>query len=125
MKNPRRKELALPSLWADLQAQALRMRRRPTRAEERLWQELRGGRIGGLRFRRQHPVGRFIADFYCVQAALIVEIDGPIHSTQMEADEERAAFLASMGLRVVRFTNDEVLANLSQVIERIRRAAFD
>jgi 5-methyltetrahydrofolate--homocysteine methyltransferase len=112
-------------MWADLQTEALRMRRKPTPAEERLWQQLRAGRIDGLRFRRQHPVGRFIADFYCVRAGLIVEVDGPAHATQTESDEERTAYLRSMGLELIRFSNDEVLTNMPHVIERIRQAALE
>jgi len=124
MKNPRRKELALPAIWPDLQEQAVRMRGRSTPAEDRMWQELRNGRVDGLRFRRQHPVGRFIVDFYCVRAGLVVEVDGPIHKDQLQADQERDAFLSSMGLKVIRFTNDEVMSQITQVVARIREAAI-
>ena len=67
------------------------MRREPTVAENRLWQELRGRKLDGLRFRRQHALGRFIVDFYCVSAGLVVELDGPIHEQQQETDRERKA----------------------------------
>jgi adenine-specific DNA-methyltransferase len=88
-------------MWADLQQQALLMRAAATSAEDRLWQELRNGRVGGLKFRRQHPVGRFIADFYCVRAGLVVEVDGATHADQQDADRERDAFLKSMGIEVL------------------------
>ena len=125
MRRRRRKELAEPDLWAGLQEQALKMRAGQTRAEQRLWQELRGGRINGLRFRRQHPVGRFIADFYCVQAALVIEVDGPVHERQVDSDAERDAYLQAMGLRVLRFTNLEVLSETGAVVERIKEFVTD
>ena len=125
MKSPRRKELAVPSMWEELQPQALRMRREPTLAERCLWQEVRNGRILGFRFRRQHPVGRFIVDFYCVRAGLVVEVDGPVHDGQQDVDRERDTYLESMGLRVLRFTNDEVLNRTAQVVARIEQALYD
>ena len=111
-------------MWADLQMQALRMRREPTRAEDKLWQELRGGKLDGLRFRRQHPLGRFIADFYCVKAGLIIEVDGGVHEGQQDADTERDDCLQAMGLTVLRFTNVAVLSKMPEVLDRIRRTAL-
>lgn len=122
MRKRRRKELALPGLWEDLQTQALRMRREPTLAERRLWEEIRAGKIGGCRFRRQHPIGRFIVDFYCVSAGLVLEVDGKIHAAQIERDQVRTAVLQGMGLRVLRFTNNEVLQQTDDVLQRIREA---
>ena len=124
VKNPRRKELGLRAIWQDLQTQAVRMRGDSTPAEDRLWQELRNGRVDGLRFRRQHPVGRFIVDFYCVRAGLVVDVDGPIHEGQSQADQERDAFLASMGMEVIRFSNDDVMTRTAEVVARIKQAAL-
>jgi very-short-patch-repair endonuclease len=118
----RRKELAEASLWPDIQKAALQMRRQPTEAEEHLWQELRGGKLDGYRFRRQQPVGRFITDFYCVQAGLIIEVDGSSHNGLQDGDDERDAFLVGMGLRTLRFTNEEVLSSTGRVLDSIRRA---
>ena len=123
MEPRRRKEDAPGILSNSLEEQALRMRRAPTSAEDRLWQELRGGRLDGLRFRRQHAVGRFILDFYCVKAGLVVEVDGPIHDKQREQDQEREAYLEARGLRILRFSNHEVLENTQAVIDAIHTAA--
>ncbi|HEU0074305.1 MAG TPA: endonuclease domain-containing protein [Dehalococcoidia bacterium] len=112
--------LSEPSRWDDLRPQARRMRSQPTRAERVLWQSLRRNEAEGLKFRRQHAIGSFIVDFYCVQAELVIEIDGPIHASQREADEERQAYLEGMGLTVLRFSNEEVLGTLPTVLMRIR-----
>jgi len=95
------------------------MRQAPTPAEARLWKALRGRRTGGPRFRRQHALGPFIADFYCPEARLVVEVDGPIHNRRSAADAERQAYLNGAGFRVVRFTNDGVLTSLDGVLEAI------
>ena len=99
------------------------MRRAPTQAEERIWKHLRSGKLRGLKFRRQHPVGRFIVDFYCVSAGLVVEVDGPIHDEQADADAERQLYLEAMGLRVLRFSNDEALRNTFAVLDVSAEAA--
>jgi very-short-patch-repair endonuclease len=91
-----------------------------TPAEHVLWQALRGGATDGLRFRKQHPVGRFVLDFYCAARKLAVEVDGGIHDEQRDLDAERTAALALRGIRVIRFRNEEVLGNLGDVVERIR-----
>ena len=123
MMNPRNKEGAPGALWSELQEQALRMRSRPTPAEDSLWQELRAGRLDGLKFRRQHALGRFIVDFYCVRAALVVEVDGPIHEHQQAADQERQVYLEALGLTVIRFSNEEVLTDTKAVLAVIRKTA--
>ncbi len=84
---------------------------------------LRGGRLAGLKFRRQHPIGPYIADFYCESAKLVVELDGMTHVGTGEKDDERTRFIESQGLRVVRFTNDEVVADAVLVTEAIARTA--
>lgn len=101
---------------------ARELRQRMTRAEAVLWQALRR-KPWGIKFRRQHPVGAHILDFYCSQAKLGIEIDGGYHeqSEQLENDTERSKALLERSIAVVRFTNDEVLADLPRVLEAIRR----
>ncbi|RRH90159.1 endonuclease domain-containing protein [Mesorhizobium tamadayense] len=94
------------------------MRREATEAEDRLWQELRGRRLDEIKFRRQVPVGRFIADFVCAEARLIVEIDGSQHAGS-HRDQERDAELKARGFRVLRFWNDDVLKDLDAVCDTI------
>ena len=88
-----------------------------------LWQSLRMKLAGGLKFRRQHTIGPFIVDFYCVKARLIIEVDGPIHDGRREADTRRQEYLESLGLCVIRFTNDEVRKESGRVIDEIQEAA--
>jgi leucyl-tRNA synthetase len=102
---------------------ARELRQRMTRAEALLWQALRR-KPWGIRFRRQHPIGSFILDFYCAQARLGIEIDGGYHeeNAQAENDASRSAvILQRRGIDVVRFSNDEVLEDLPAVWEAIRR----
>ena len=105
-------------------ATAKRLRNRMTPAEKKLWYEMRGKKIGGLKFRRQHPIYFYIADFYCHAIKLVVEVDGPIHNSdkQYEYDENRAAVMKDFGITTLRFTNDEVLYNTDAVIKRIEDA---
>ena len=91
-----------------------------TAAEKMLWQELRANKLG-VHFRRQQIIAGFIVDFYCHKAALVVEVDGDIHDLQQEEDTRREKALNDLGLRVIRFRNDEVLRNLSMVVEKIQR----
>src|SRR5262249_35262911 len=90
---------------------ARNLRRDMTEAEKRLWQILRSRQIEGFQFRRQAPVGRFIADFVCHEARLIVEIDGGQHDPSSEAEASRTRFLEGEGYRVLRFWNNQVLEN--------------
>ena len=103
-------------------ANARALRRNQTPAERRLWSALRDGRLDGWKFRRQHPAGRFVLDFYGPAAGLIAELDGPIHAYQTDYDEARTVYLQECGARVLRFTNDEVMRDLSSVLDRIRAA---
>ncbi len=73
----------------------------------------------GYKFRRQHSIDRFIVDFFCREAALIIEIDGPIHEKQVEADQERQEILTQMGFHFLRFTNDQVLHHIDDVLSQI------
>jgi very-short-patch-repair endonuclease len=90
-----------------------------TEAERRVWQILRLHQMTGYKFRRQVPIGRYIADFVCHQARLIVEIDGGQHDGGSPGEVERSGFLQSEGYRILRFWNNEVLANLDGVHETI------
>lgn len=84
------------------------------------WQEVRAKKLG-VRFRRQQIIQGFIVDFYCHKAGLVVEVDGDVHDLQKEEDERREKVLSVLGLRVVRFRNDEVVRSLSVVVGRIRK----
>ena len=100
------------------------LRRRAPEVEMRLWRLLRSRQVGGAKFRRQHPIGPYFADFYCHQAKLVVELDGGGHAedAQLEADARRTAWLQRSGLRVLRFWDNDVLQNPECVLERIMEA---
>ncbi|MFN4175434.1 endonuclease domain-containing protein [Phenylobacterium sp.] len=98
------------------------MRREDTEAEARLWNALRARRLGGWRWRRQVPKGPFIVDFLCVEASLVVELDGGQHADQADYDARRTAFLEGLGLRVIRFWNSAVLTNRKGVCLTILEA---
>ncbi len=104
---------------------ARRLRRDQTPAEAVLWAELRGRTLAGLRFRRQQVVAGFIPDFYCAEAGLVVELDGPVHDARVEADAERDAVLAAHGLRVIRFSNARVETDLARVLAEISAACHE
>ncbi len=114
-----RKFTAKPAVWPKLKSAGRVMRREPTPAENALWDQLRNRRFKGLKFRRQHTVGRFIVDFLCADESLVVEIDGPIHQLGAQKDQIREKFLERHGLRVIRFTNEEILFNLDHVLQRL------
>jgi len=117
-RNPRRIRGTRPE-----HKEAARALRQPlTPAEHVLWQALRDRKLAGLKFRRQHAVGAFILDFYCPAHKLVVELDGGIHHRQAGYDEARSAHLSSYGYRLIRFRNEEVLADLPSVLQRIRDA---
>jgi len=102
---------------------ARHLRKHMTPAERALWQRLRRNQLDGWHFRRQHPVGGFIVDFFCAKAKLVVEVDGPIHQSQRAYDAERTQLLESLkDYRVIRFTNDEVLNDIDSVLAKIREA---
>ncbi len=106
----------------ELDLAACLLRHNSTEAEARLWQALRRKQIGGFRFRRQHPIERFVVDFYCPACKLIVEVDGAVHLAQAEADAARTECLESLGYRVLRFSNEAVLGRLDEVLAEIRQA---
>ena len=100
-------------------ARARTLRQNMTEAERRVWQILRSRQIEGHKFRRQVPIGRYIADFVCREARLIVEIDGGQHDRAACGETKRTEFLQNEGYRVLRFWNHEILANLEGVHDRI------
>ena len=102
-----------------IRQRARELRRPPTPTEQRLWTALRSRRAIGLKFRRQHPIGRFIADFCCPEHHLIVELDGDSHATRVDYDVARTEYLESRGYQVIRFANGEVAANLDGVLSAI------
>ena len=99
------------------------LRKQMTKAEVILWTRLRRGSMSGLRFRRQHPIGPFVADFACVQARLVVEVDGPSHWTDegLAYDARRTNFLRRSGWRELRVSNQNVYTNLDNVLAEISR----
>jgi very-short-patch-repair endonuclease len=98
---------------------AKRLRRHQTDAERVLWLHLRDRRLNGLKFKRQVPIDRYIVDFCCSEARLIIELDGGQHATRMEEDEHRTKVFDAMRYIVLRFWNNDVLQNLDGVLEEI------
>ncbi|HSL28971.1 MAG TPA: DUF559 domain-containing protein [Anaerolineales bacterium] len=102
---------------------ARELRREMTPAEKVLWQELRANKLG-VHFRRQQLIAGLIIDFYCHKAALVIEVDGDIHDLKQEEDARREKVLNELGLRIVRFRNDEVINKLSLVLGKIKELAL-
>ncbi len=100
---------------------ARQMRRVPSPTEKLVWRLLRSHRLSGFRFRRQHPVEPYIADFYCAVAQLVIEFDGDTHVGQEENDRVRTQLLESRGFKVLRFWNSELFDDSETVIEAIYR----
>lgn len=107
----------------DLINRAKQMRQEMTDAEKCLWQYLRAHRLNGYKFRRQQPIGTYIVDFVCTQPKLIIEADGSQHQTQQDYDENRSAYLNSLGFTVLRFWNHEILQQTNEVLAEILRVA--
>ena len=110
---------------AKLYDYAKELRKNSTPTEKLLWGYLKNRQTAGLKFRRQHPLDKFIADFYCHERKLIVELDGNVHDTKerKEADNGRTYELNEIGLKVIRFSNEEVLADIKNVLKKIIEAA--
>ncbi|MBN1657212.1 MAG: endonuclease domain-containing protein [Anaerolineae bacterium] len=108
----------------NVRERARELRREQTPAEQILWRRLRGAQLAGYKFRRQHPIGRFIVDFCCASARLIVEVDGDVHAENGQAayDVARTECLEAEGYRVLRVTNYDVYQRLDGVLEAILRA---
>lgn len=105
-----------------LRRYARRLRRDRTDAERKLWSRLRDRRLCGVRFRRQHPIGPFIVDFCSIEANLVIELDGGQHALQARSDAARTEFLRRQGYRVLRFWDNEALANIDAVLQRVVEA---
>ena len=103
---------------AETFAAAKILRDNMTTYEKILWERLKSKQICGLRFRRQHPISFFIADFYCHDARLVIEIDGVIHNQQKDYDDGRSAEMEKFYIKIIRFTNSEVENNIEEVIRR-------
>ncbi len=101
---------------------ARKLRRDMTGPERALWHLLRSRGLNGLKFRRQHPIGPFVADFYCAQAKLVVEVDGLSHE-DADADSRRQAYIEAQGMRVFRVSNDDVLKHRVAVMDAVLAAA--
>ena len=106
--------------------QAKELRNRETKAEKILWSFLSNKKMG-VKFRRQHPINQFIADFYCHELKLVLEVDGPIHFQEenMEYDRMRTKIFHSYGLKVLRFTNEQVIHNSESGLSTIKKFIND
>jgi len=109
----------------DIRTFARELRGRMADAEALLWMMLRNRRIAGAKFRRQHPVGRYILDFYCDEIKLGIELDGGQHGEAVEYDQQRDGWLREQGIRVLRFWNNQMLAETEAVMEEIYRVVVE
>jgi very-short-patch-repair endonuclease len=110
-----------PEIWQKLKPLARQMRTELTLAEKQLWQRLKNKQLVGFKFRRQQLIDRFIVDFYCHEVKLVIEVDGEIHNYTQVEDAIRQEFLESLGLRVVKFKNEDVFLKIEGVLEEIAR----
>jgi very-short-patch-repair endonuclease len=106
-------------IYPPLLTAARELRQPQTPAETKLWARVRNHQLDGLKIRRQHPIDRFIIDFYCAEAKLCIEIDGDSHAEQVEYDQARTAWLNERGYAVIRFTNREVFNQCEAVCQEI------
>lgn len=114
-------------LWPspEIRERARELRSKPTPAEKKLWKFLSNRQLQGFKFRRQHGIGRFIADFYCHSVRLFVELDGGVHAKQVEQDAERTSWFEERGFYVIRFANDMVDKQIDVVIEKIKAICLE
>ena len=108
-------------LWDGLKPRVRQLRHDATPAEQTLWAAVRANRLG-FKFRRQHPIGTYVVDFFCPAAGLAIELDGSVHLNQLEADENRQAYMEANHIRVLRFKNDEIEKDLPNVLTHILTA---
>jgi very-short-patch-repair endonuclease len=104
---------------AEITANARSLRAGMTDVERMLWRSLRGKQLANFRFRRQHPIGRYIADFVCIERKLLIELDGGQHQDQVVYDERRTEYLQLQGWQILRFWNNDVVSNLDGVLSNI------
>lgn len=102
-----------------LTQRARELRKKPTHAERFLWQYLRNSQMCGCKFRRQEVLGSYIADFVCFEPKLVIELDGGQHVEQSAYDAKRTEYMESLGYKVIRFWNDEVVNQTDSVLETI------
>jgi very-short-patch-repair endonuclease len=105
---------------------AKELRRNMTPSEKVLWQGLRSHKIAGFKFRRQHPIKYYIADFYCHEARLVIEVDGPIHDRidRREHDQQRNGVMEDFGIMILRFSNEEIMYHLMEVLKKIEEVTI-
>jgi very-short-patch-repair endonuclease len=121
-----KKSLQSDSMWKGASplifSNAKKLRENQTQAEEKLWLAVKNNQLEGYKFRRQHPLSVYIADFYCHALKLVVEIDGGYHLTEEQQllDEKRTSDIEFQGLKVIRFTNEEIMLKLPEVIDKIK-----
>lgn len=115
-------QTAYPSLYSRLKELSVRNRHNPTPAEEFLWEQLKGKNLENFKFRRQHIIGDCIADFVCLQNKLVIEVDGGYHNDPevVEYDKLRTQLFEEYGFKVIRFTNEEVLGKIENVLDSIK-----
>jgi very-short-patch-repair endonuclease len=101
------------------------LRKELTPAEKKLWAYLRGDKLNGVNFRRQHAIGKFIVDFVSIKRRLVIEMDGSQHVQQEKYDNERTEYLESHGYKVIRFWNEDVMKDINGVIQAIQLALND
>jgi very-short-patch-repair endonuclease len=109
-----------PEVRQRLRQAARTLRGQATSSEVLLWKALRNRKLGGRKFRRQHPVGPFVVDFYCHEERLVIEVDGPVHRRQAAADRERQQLLEASGLRVLRVRSEDIETDIEAVLSKIR-----
>ena len=97
-------------------------RRKPVELEKLFWSEVRNRKLGGYKFKRQYPIGRYIVDFVCIEKKLVVELDGPFHAMRQAYDEERDAYLNSQGYRALRFPNSYAADDIGIVLLTVKNA---
>lgn len=122
MKNDYPRIVTPPEVRRKMIEIAREFRKEPTPGEKILWGSLRGKKLDGIKFRRQQPIGYFVVDFYSSLYRLVVEVDGPIHESQKEADAARQEILEILGLTVLRIKTEIVETNLAIAFTRIRQS---
>jgi len=115
----------MPPILRHMTYRARALRRAATPAEKLLWEHVRARRLDGFKFRRQQPLGPYIVDFFCEQAAICLEADGQQHYPPPPDDVQRDRLLIGAGLVVLRFANDQILGHTDDVLGRIRKALHD
>jgi very-short-patch-repair endonuclease len=109
----------------NIKSKARELRKNMTKAENILWSQIRKRQLYGMHFRRQHPYGIYILDFFCSKANLVIEIDGMIHLKHLDYDIERTKYLESSGLKVIRFKNKDIEDRIGWVLGNISSCLID